>query len=236
MLLECGLTCFFPLTEYPGQENSAIQFLRKAASVSLRSSNLLALVIIAVFPAPVRGGGFAVARYGGEHGNPATEHPTAIYFNPAGLALGTGWRIYAEGIATGDATFETEPPTWEEFDAGRLPEHRLVAEEAGEVVGWAAVSPTSQRECYAGVVEHSVYVAESARGRGIGARLMAALVASTDAAGIWTIQTSIFPENAASLALHERVGFRVVGRRERIARLDGVWRDTLLLERRARSL
>ena len=145
-------------------------------------------------------------------------------------------RIYAEGIATGEATFETEPPTWEEFDAGRLAEHRLVAEEAGEVVGWAAVSPTSQRECYAGVVEHSVYVAEAARGRGIGAKLMAALVASTDAAGIWTIQTSIFPENAASLALHERVGFRVVGRRERIAQLDGVWRDTLLLERRARSL
>ena len=142
-------------------------------------------------------------------------------------------RIYAEGIATGDATFETRPPTWEEFDAGRLPEHRLVAEEDGEVVGWAAVSPTSPRECYTGVVEHSVYVAESARARGLGAELMAALVASADAAGIWTIQTSIFPENAASLALHERVGFRVVGRRERIAQLDGAWRDTLLLERRA---
>jgi L-amino acid N-acyltransferase YncA len=145
-------------------------------------------------------------------------------------------RIYAEGIATGEATFETRPPAWEEFDAGRLREHRLVAEEDGEVVGWAAVSPTSTRECYGGVVEHSVYVAESARGRGIGAELMAALVASTDEAGIWTIQTSIFPENAASLALHERVGFRVVGRRERIAQLDGAWRDTLLLERRARSL
>jgi L-amino acid N-acyltransferase YncA len=141
--------------------------------------------------------------------------------------------IYAAGIATGDATFETEPPTWEEFDAGRLPEHRLVAVGDGEVVGWAALSPTSSRACYAGVVEHSVYVAEDARGRGIGRALMEALVASADSAGIWTIQTSVFPENAASVSLHERVGFRLVGRRERVAQLDGIWRDTLLLERRS---
>jgi phosphinothricin acetyltransferase len=141
--------------------------------------------------------------------------------------------IYAEGIATGDATFETAPPSWEEFDAGRLRDHRLVAVEAGKVVGWAALSPTSPRGCYAGVVEHSVYVAEPARGRGVGRALMEALVDGADAAGLWTIQTSIFPENAASVALHERVGFRVVGRRERIAKLDGVWRDTLLLERRS---
>jgi L-amino acid N-acyltransferase YncA len=141
--------------------------------------------------------------------------------------------IYAEGIATGDATFETEPPSWDEFDAGRLPAHRLVAVEDREIVGWAALSPTSSRECYSGVVEHSVYVAEAARGRGIGRALMEALVAGADAARLWTIQTSIFPENAASLGLHERLGFRVVGRRERIARLDGVWRDTILLERRS---
>jgi L-amino acid N-acyltransferase YncA len=141
--------------------------------------------------------------------------------------------IYAAGIATGNATFETEPPTWEEFDAGRLRDHRLVAVEGGTVVGWAALTPTSSRACYAGVVEHSVYVAEHARGRGIGRELMEALVASADAAGIWTIQTSVFPENEASVALHERAGFRVVGRRERIAQLDGVWRDTLLLERRS---
>jgi L-amino acid N-acyltransferase YncA len=141
--------------------------------------------------------------------------------------------IYAAGIATGDATFETAPPSWEEFDAGRLGGHRLVATKDGEVVGWAALSPTSARPCYAGVVEHSVYVAEHARGRGVGRVLMEALIASAQAAGIWTIQTSIFPENAASVALHERVGFRVVGRRERIAQLDGVWRDTLLLERRS---
>ena len=141
--------------------------------------------------------------------------------------------IYAEGIATRQATFETATPTWAEFDTGRLPGHRLVAIDGDRVVGWAAVSPTSARECYAGVVEHSVYVSSDARGRGVGRALMEALVASTDEAGIWTIQTSIFPENEASVALHERVGFRVVGRRERIARLDGAWRDTLLLERRA---
>jgi len=144
--------------------------------------------------------------------------------------------IYAAGIATGDATFETEPPSWEEFDAGRLAGHRLVAVEEGAIVGWAALTPTSRRACYAGVVEHSVYVAEHARGRGIGRALTDALVAGADSAGIWTIQTSVFPENAASVALHERCGFRVVGRRERIAQLDGVWRDTLLLERRSPSV
>jgi len=143
-------------------------------------------------------------------------------------------RIYAQGIGTRAATFETEPPTWEQFDAGRLREHRLVAVEEETVVGWAAVSPTSARECYAGVVEHSVYVAEEARGRGIGSALLQALVESAEAAGVWTIQSSIFPENEASVRLHERAGFRVVGRRERIARLDGVWRDTVLIERRSR--
>jgi L-amino acid N-acyltransferase YncA len=141
--------------------------------------------------------------------------------------------IYAAGIATGDATFETAPPPWQEFDAGRLANHRLVAVEEGELVGWATLSPTSSRACYAGVVEHSVYVAQAARGRRVGRALMEELIAGADAAGLWTIQTSIFPENAASVALHERVGFRVVGRRERIAQLDGVWRDTLLLERRS---
>jgi L-amino acid N-acyltransferase YncA len=143
--------------------------------------------------------------------------------------------IYTQGIATRAATFETEPPTWEQFDAGRLPGHRLVAVEDGTVVGWAAVSPTSARECYAGVVEHSVYVAEEMRGRGIGLALLEALVESTEAGGIWTIQSSIFPENEASVRLHERAGFRVVGRRERIAKLDGAWRDTVLIERRSRD-
>jgi L-amino acid N-acyltransferase YncA len=141
--------------------------------------------------------------------------------------------IYAEGIATRLATFETRTPTWDEFDRGRLRDHRFVADDGERVVGWAALSPTSSRDCYAGVVEHSVYVRSGARGRGIGRALMEALIHSADDAGVWTIQTSIFPENEASLALHEKLGFRVVGRRERIAQRGGVWRDTVLLERRA---
>jgi L-amino acid N-acyltransferase YncA len=144
--------------------------------------------------------------------------------------------IYRQGIATRNATFETETPSRDEFDEGRVPGHRFVAAEDGEVVGWIAASPTSPRECYAGVVEHSVYVSEEARGRGIGRALLEALIASTEGAGIWTIQTSVFAENAATVALHERAGFRVVGRRERIAQLDGAWRDTILLERRSPSV
>ena len=140
--------------------------------------------------------------------------------------------IFADGIATGDATFETEPPDWEKFDRGRLPHSRLVATEDGAVVGWATVSPTSTRACYMGVVEHTVYVGEHARGRGVGRALVEALLGAAADAGVWTIQASIFPENTASLALHERLGFRVVGRRKRIARLNGVWRDTILLELR----
>ena len=140
--------------------------------------------------------------------------------------------IYTEGIDTRLATFETSTPTWAEFDAGRFLDHRLVAVDDGRVVGWAALAPTSGRECYAGVVEHSVYVRSDARGQGIGRALMEALIRSAGEAGLWTIQTSIFPENAASLALHEKLGFRVVGRRDRIAQLDGVWRDTVLLELR----
>jgi phosphinothricin acetyltransferase len=145
-------------------------------------------------------------------------------------------RIYAAGIATGDATFETEPPTWEAFDAGRLAAHRLVAERDGKVVGWAAVSGVSERCVYGGVVEHSVYVDPAHAGQGVGTALLQALIASTEAAGIWTIQTGIFPENTASLALHERSGFRVVGRRERLGRHFGRWRDVVLLERRSPAI
>ena len=144
--------------------------------------------------------------------------------------------IWSAGIDTRNATFETETPSWESFDATRHRGHRLVAVENGAVVGWAALMPVSRRPCYEGVAENSVYVAAHARGRGIGRSLMKALLAGADAGGIWTIQTSIFPENQASLALHERVGFRVVGRRERIAQLDGVWRDTLFLERRSPAI
>jgi phosphinothricin acetyltransferase len=148
-------------------------------------------------------------------------------------------RIYAEGIATGNATFEPAPPTWEQFDAGRLEIARLVAVDEEGVTGWAAVSPVSGREVYRGVVEHSVYVAERALGRGLGRKLLDALIAACDDAGIWTIQSSIFRENTASLRLHEQAGFRQVGHRERIALMTygpwaGQWRDTILIERRKR--
>jgi L-amino acid N-acyltransferase YncA len=142
-------------------------------------------------------------------------------------------RVYEEGISTRNATFETEVPSWEAWDSSHLVEHRLVALRDGEVVGWAVVSPVSDRCVYGGVVENSVYVAETARGQGIGRRLLEELIASTEAAGIWTIQTGIFPENDGSVRLHERVGFEVVGLRKRLGKLDGVWRDVLLLERRS---
>jgi phosphinothricin acetyltransferase len=141
--------------------------------------------------------------------------------------------VYAVGIATGNATFETEVPSWEAWDSSHLTEHRLVALRDGEVVGWAAVSPVSDRCVYGGVVENSVYVAEAARGQGVGQSLLEELIASTEAAGIWTIQTGIFPENEASIRLHERVGFEVVGRRKRLGKLNSEWRDVLLLERRS---
>jgi Sortase and related acyltransferases len=142
--------------------------------------------------------------------------------------------IYQAGIDEGNATFEITAPTWEAFDTARLPEHRLVAlGEDDSVLGWAAVVPVSDRCAYAGVVEHSVYVHPDARGRGVGLALLTALLTSTEAAGIWTVQSGIFPENTASLALHTRAGFRVIGTRERIGRHHGVWRDVVLVERRS---
>lgn len=141
--------------------------------------------------------------------------------------------IYADGIATGDATFETEVPSRDALAGTWLPGHRWVAELGGAVVGWTALAPTSARDCYAGVVETSVYVAAAARGRGVGRALVARQVAAADAAGLWTLQTSIFPENTASIALHHAAGYRTVGVRERIARHHGRWRDTVLLERRS---
>ena len=141
-------------------------------------------------------------------------------------------RIFAEGIATRAATFETEPPDYASFDVGHHAGHRLVAVEDNRVVGWVALAPTSSRGCYAGVAESSIYVAESARGRGVGRALMEAMLAGVHPAGIWTVHAGMFPENTASVALHESLGFRLVGRFERIAQLDGVWRDTVLLELR----
>jgi len=141
--------------------------------------------------------------------------------------------IYWDGMRGGLATFETEVPSWETWDASHLSGHRLVADLLGEVVGWAALSPASTRRCYHGVVENSVYVARDAQGLGVGRLLLEGLICGAERSGIWTIQTSIFPENRASLALHERCGFRVVGTRERVAKRDGVWRDTVFLERRS---
>jgi len=142
--------------------------------------------------------------------------------------------IYCEGIATGNATFETQPPDWPAWDQKHLPEARLVAKEGGVVVGWVALSPVSSRWVYRGVAEVSIYIATAARGRGVGRALLAAAVAASERVGIWTLQAGIFPENVASLALHERCGFRRVGVRERLGQMNGAWRDVVLMERRSR--
>jgi phosphinothricin acetyltransferase len=139
--------------------------------------------------------------------------------------------IYAEGLEAG--TFETEVPSWEAWDEAHLDTPRLVARLDGEVAGWAALGPVSRRAVYRGVVEDSVYVARAAHGRGVGRALLTELVRRADEAGIWTIQAGCFPENAASIRLHESCGFRIVGRRERIGQRNGVWRDVVLLERRS---
>jgi phosphinothricin acetyltransferase len=142
-------------------------------------------------------------------------------------------RIYLEGIETRNATFETTAPTWEAWDLSHLSGLRVVATRAEEVVGWAALSPVSDRCVYDGVAEESVYVAAAERGRGIGRLLLEALIRMSEEAGVWTIQTGIFPENTASIRLHESVGFRVLGIREKLGKLDGVWRDVAFLERRS---
>ena len=142
--------------------------------------------------------------------------------------------IYAEGIATGNATFETEAPSWEAWNAAHLEEGRIVARDAsGTLLGWAALTPVSARCVYAGVGDLSVYVAAAARGRGVGRLLLEGLIEASERAGLWTLQAGVFPENVASLALHRACGFREVGRRERIGRMNGVWRDVVLLERRS---
>ena len=142
--------------------------------------------------------------------------------------------VYVEGLATGEATFETEAPGWERWDAAHLSFARLVARAGDRIEGWAALSPVSSRRAYAGVAEVSVYVGREARGRGLGRSLLEALIEESERHGVWTLQASIFPENASSVALHRACGFRVVGTRERVARLGGRWRDTVLFERRSR--
>jgi phosphinothricin acetyltransferase len=142
-------------------------------------------------------------------------------------------RIYGQGIETGNATFETSVPEWPEWDVGHLDFSRLVAEDEGEIVAWAALSSVSERAAYRGVAEHSIYVAAVVRGQGVGSELLGALITSSEDAGIWTLQTAIFPENASSIRLHVTHGFRVIGIRERIGQHHGRWRDTVLMERRS---
>jgi phosphinothricin acetyltransferase len=143
--------------------------------------------------------------------------------------------IYLEGIGTGNATFETAAPEWSVWDAAHLPSCRLAARQGGELVGWAALSPISGRCVYAGVAEVSVYVAARARGCGIGKALLERLVESSETAGIWTLQAGIFPENSASIEIHKKSGFRIVGVRERLGCMNGRWRDVALMERRSRT-
>ena len=141
--------------------------------------------------------------------------------------------IYVEGIATGNATFQQTSPSWEEWDTEHFPACRLVARSAEEIMGWAALSPASRRLVYRGVAEISIYVAENARGHGIGAKLMAALIAASEVEGIWTLQAGIFPENIASIKLHTQAGFRIVGTRSGLGCMNRRWRDVVLLERRS---
>ena len=141
--------------------------------------------------------------------------------------------IFEEGMATRQATFETSAPSWEQWDAAHLPDCRLVARVEGSVIGWAALSPVSPRDCYAGVAEVGIYVRDTARGQGVGTALLHRLIVESEAHGLWTLQGATFPENTASLRLQARLGFREIGRRERIATLDGVWRDAMLTERRS---
>ncbi|WP_412734095.1 N-acetyltransferase family protein [Halalkalibacterium halodurans] len=145
-------------------------------------------------------------------------------------------RIYREGIETGNATFETEAPSWEKWDAGHVKSCRFVAKSKEKVVGWVALSPVSSRCVYQGVAEVSVYVGSTGRGKGVGRKLLASVVEESEKQGYWTLQASVFPENVASLKLHRQLGFREVGKRERLAKREGVWRDVILLERRSEKV
>ena len=145
-------------------------------------------------------------------------------------------QIYEEGIATGNATFQQSAPTWEEWNNSHLPHSRIVAKEDNKVLGWAALTPVSGRCVYAGVAEVSVYVSDKTRGKGIGKQLLQKLIEESEANNIWTLQAGIFPENTPSIKIHEACGFRIFGTRERIGKMNGVWRDNLVLERRSKTV
>jgi len=145
-------------------------------------------------------------------------------------------RIYEEGIATGNATFQTEAPEWDEWNNSHLQHSRLVAIENGELLGWAALTPVSGRCVYAGVAEVSVYVSTKARGKGVGKLLLEKLIEESERNNIWTLQAGVFPENASSLKIHEASGFRKIGLREKIGKMKGIWRDTVLLEKRSKAV
>lgn len=145
-------------------------------------------------------------------------------------------KIYQEGIATGFATFETQTPSFDDWDKAHMNNCRLVALLGEEIVGWAALSPVSSRCVYGGVGEVSVYIGKTARGNGVGRRLMTALIKNSEEEGLWTLQAGIFPENTGSIKLHEKVGFRLIGKRERIGKLAGVWKDNLIFERRSKII
>ena len=145
-------------------------------------------------------------------------------------------RIYEEGIATGNATFQTAAPGWEEWDNAHIKTCRIIATENNEVLGWAALTPVSSRCVYAGVAEVSVYVAANARGKNIGSKLLQELINQSEQNGIWTLQSGIFPENKASISMHEKNGFRIIGYREKIGKMGNIWRDNISLERRSRRI
>lgn len=145
-------------------------------------------------------------------------------------------RIFSQGIATGNATFETEVPEWEEWDVAHLPDCRLIILLENNLLGWAALSPISSRCVYGGVAEVSIYIDENFQGMGLGKKLLNELIHQSESSGIWTLQAGIFPENNASILLHQSCGFRIVGRRERIGQMKGTWRDVILLERRSKIL
>ena len=144
--------------------------------------------------------------------------------------------VYLEGIATKDATFEQNAPDWEDWNRNHLNVCRFVARENNQIIGWAALNPVSRRSVYSGVVEVSIYISDHAKGRGVGKRLLKRLVDESEKAEIWTLQGGIFPENEASIAIHKACGFRIVGVRERVGKMDGVWRDVVLLERRSKTV